>query len=69
MRAGFIQLRKGAWVAPVSKARCVVVTTAAAGDDEGEEDKTDYNNDLERGQPEFKLAEEFDASKVVDADD
>lgn len=45
-----------------------MVGATAEDQDKGEQDYTDNGNDLERGQPEFKLAEEPD-TEVVDADD
>lgn len=41
--------------------------TATTGDDQREQDDTENDDDLECGQPELELAEELDASKVVDA--
>lgn len=36
--------------------------------DEGQEDQSDNNDDLQAAEPEFEFTEEFDA-EVVDADD
>lgn len=62
-------LGKGTGVAPVSEAARIAIGTTTAGDDEREEDDADNDDDLDRGQPELELAEELDATEVVDAED
>lgn len=58
---------KRSWILPVSEPFPVMIGTASEGKNESQEHNSKDNDDLERGEPELELAEEFDA-EVVDRD-
>lgn len=61
-------LLERSWVLPVSETLWVLVWTTSACENQGDHDQSENDENLERGQPEFKLAEELD-TEVVDEDD
>jgi hypothetical protein len=56
-------------VVPVAETSGIAVGATAGSDDEGEKDDADNDDDLDGRQPELELAEELDATKVVDTED
>lgn len=66
--ASAVLLDESSGILPVAETRgLVLVRSTTAGNDQTEENDANDDNDLERRQPEFKLAKELDATKVVDA--
>lgn len=66
--AGRDVLLERSWVLPVSETLWILVWTTSACENQGDHDQSENDENLERGQPEFELAEKLD-TEVVDEDD
>lgn len=66
-RSGGDVLLERSWVLPVAEALWILVWSTSACKDERNHDKSENDEDLEGGQPEFELSKELD-TEVVDGD-